>query len=144
MAAGSLWHPFASMGAVSRAEELVICRGEGVYVWDQAGRRYLDAIASLWYSNVGYGRREIADAVHLQLSTLHAWQTFGDNASPPALELAERIAGLAPVPDSKVFLTSGGSDSVDTAAKLARRYWHLAGEPERRVIIVGLPKRNHS
>lgn len=136
MSAGSLWHPFASMGAVSRAPEFVISRGQGVYVWDQEGRRYLDAIASLWYSFVGYGRGEIADAVQRQLSTLHAWQTFGDNASPPALELAERIAAVAPVPGSKVFLTSGGSDSVDTAAKLARRYWHLAGQPERRVIIV--------
>ncbi len=134
-AMGALWHPFADMAAVSGSGPLVIARGEGVDVWDDAGNRYLDAIAALWFCNVGYGREEIAEAAADQMRRLHAYHTFGDLANAPALTLAERIAALAPVPGSKVFFTSGGSDSIDTAAKLARRYWHRVGEPGRTVIV---------
>jgi putrescine aminotransferase len=130
----SLWHGFADMAAVD-GHDFVVERGEGCYVWDEAGRRYLDATASLWYANVGYGRREIADAAAAQLAKLHAYHVFGDFATRPVLELAERVAGIATVAGSKVFLTSGGSDSVDTAAKLARRYFHEIGQPERTVIL---------
>jgi putrescine aminotransferase len=129
-----LWHPFADMGAVER-REFVIDRGEGCYVWDEGGKRYLDGTASLWYCNVGYGRVEIANAVAEQLERLHAYHVFGDFATRPALELADRLSSLAPVVGSKVFLTSGGSDSIDTAAKLARRYFHELGQPERTVIL---------
>ena len=130
----NLWHGFADMGAVD-GHEFVVARGEGCYVWDEAGRRYLDGTASLWYANVGYGRREIADAVAAQLQTLHAYHTFGEYATRPVLDLADRLAAIAPVAGSKVFLTSGGSDSVDTAAKLARRYFHELGQPGRTVIL---------
>jgi adenosylmethionine-8-amino-7-oxononanoate aminotransferase len=122
------------MGAVD-GREFVVERGEGCYVWDEAGRRYLDATASLWYANVGYGRAEIARAAAAQLEKLHAYHVFGDFATRPVLDLSDRLAALAPVPGSKVFLTSGGSDSVDTAAKLARRYFHEIGQPERTVIL---------
>lgn len=132
---GSFWHSFADMAAVEANGELVIDRGEGVYVLDEGGRRYLDATASLWYCNVGYGRREIAEAAAAQLARLSAYSTFGDLSNRPAIELAERVAGLAPVPGSKVFFTSGGSDSIDTAAKIARRYWQLRGEPERTLFV---------
>src|SRR5437764_4616021 len=98
------WHPFADMGSVRHAE-LVIERGEGVWVWDRDGRRYLDATASLWYANVGHGRREIADAVTAQMSRLEAYSAFGDFASEPALELAAALSELAPMP-SRVFLVS--------------------------------------
>jgi putrescine aminotransferase len=129
------WHSFADMAAVERDGELVIDRGEGVHVWDEDGRRYLDATASLWYCNVGYGRQEIADAAAAQLRKLSAYSTFGDLSNRPAIELAERVAAVAPVPGSKVFLTSGGSDSIDTAAKVARRYWQLEGEPGRTLFV---------
>lgn len=132
---GSFWHSFADMAMVEAGGELVIDRGEGAYVWDAAGRRYLDATASLWYCNVGYGREEIADAASAQLRRLAAYSTFGDISNGPAIELAERVAALAPVPQSKVFLTSGGSDSIDTAAKMARRYWQLLGQSERTLFI---------
>jgi putrescine---pyruvate transaminase len=105
---GSFWHSFADMAAVESGGELVIDRGEGAHVWDEHGRRYLDATAALWYCNVGYGREEIADAAYRQMVRLSAYSTFGDQSNRPAIELAERVAGLAPVPDSKVFLTSGG------------------------------------
>ena len=131
----SYWHPFANMAAVA-GNELTIARGEGSYVFDTDGRRYLDGTASLWYANVGYGRTEIADAVAQQLTTLHAFHTFGDFTNQPAEDLASRIASLSPDTGSKVFLTSGGSDSVDSAAKLARRYFAETGEPDRTVFII--------
>jgi adenosylmethionine-8-amino-7-oxononanoate aminotransferase len=129
------WHSFADMAAVERGGELVIERGEGVYVWDEDGRRYVDATAGLWYCNVGYGRDEIAEAAAAQLRRLSAYSTFGDLSNRPAIELCERVAALAPVADSRVFLTSGGSDSIDTSAKIARRYWQLVGRPNRTVFI---------
>jgi len=129
------WHPFADMYAVSDRGATVLERGEGAYVWDTDGRRYLDATASLWYCNVGWGRAEIADAVASQMAALPAYSTFGDLSNVPAERLTDEIAALAPVPGSKVFLTSGGSDSIDTATKMARRYWQLAGEPDRTVLI---------
>ena len=127
------WHPFADMGAV-RGSELVIERGEDVWVWDTEGRRYLDATASLWYANVGHGRTEIHDAIAAQLAKIEAYSMFGDLASAPSLELAERLAEHAPMP-SRIFMTSGGGDSIDVAAKLARRYWFELGEPERVVLV---------
>ena len=132
---GSFWHSFADMAVLERHGEFVVDHGEGVYVWDEGGRRYLDATAALWYCNVGYGRGEIADAVAAQIRALPSYSTFGDFSNRPAITLAERVAGLAPIPDSKVFLTSGGSDSIDTAAKMARRYWQLTGETERTLFI---------
>ena len=129
------WHGFADMAAVEATGELSIVRGEGYHVWDADGRRYLDATASLWYCNVGHGRVEIADAVARQMRILEAYSTFQDLTNPPVQELVERVADLAPMPGAKVFLTSGGSDSIDTATKMARRYWSLVGEPERTVLI---------
>jgi adenosylmethionine-8-amino-7-oxononanoate aminotransferase len=128
------WHPFADMGAVSRSE-LVIERGEGVYVFDAEGNRYLDATASLWYQNLGYGREEIADAVAAQMRRLVAYSTFGDFGNAPANELAARLAEHAPMEDAKVFFGSGGGDAIDTAAKIARRHWVLQGQPERLHLI---------
>ena len=130
----ALWHPFADMGAVA-GREVVLVRGEGVFVWDDAGKRYLDGAASLWYANVGHGRREIAEAIAAQLRELESFHVFGDLANRPALELAERIAGFAPEPGSKVFLTSGGGESIETATKLARNFHLVQGAPERRHLI---------
>jgi putrescine aminotransferase len=129
-----LWHPFADMGAV-RGAELVIDRGEDVWVYDSDGRRYLDATASLWYANVGHGRGEIADAVAAQMRRLEAYSAFGDFISQPALRLAETLADLAPMSDARVFLASGGGDGIDTAAKLARRYWFERGQPDRTLLV---------
>jgi putrescine aminotransferase len=131
----SLWHPFADMAAVERDGSMTLVRGQGAYVWDDAGRRYLDATASLWYCNVGWGRTEIAEAVATQMTELPAYSTFGDISNRPAEQLADRVAAVAPVAGSKVFLTSGGSDSIDTATKMARRYWQLRDEPRRTVLI---------
>jgi putrescine aminotransferase len=128
-----LWHPFADMGSVRRGE-LVIERGEDVWVYDSSGRRYLDATASLWYAAVGHGRPEIAAAVAEQMARLEAYSAFGDLVSPPARELASTLTDLAPMP-SRVFLTSGGGEAIDTAAKLAVRYWYELGQTQRNILI---------
>jgi adenosylmethionine-8-amino-7-oxononanoate aminotransferase len=122
------------MGKVD-GHELVLVRGEGSRVGDADGNEYFDATAGLWFANVGHGRAEIADAVAAQLRTLAAHHVFGDHANEPALELASRVAALAPTPDSAVFFGTGGAEAVDTAAKIVRRYWALQGEPERTVIV---------
>jgi putrescine---pyruvate transaminase len=129
-----LWHPFADMARVT-GRELVLVRGEGAWLEDDQGRRYLDATASLWYCNAGYGRTELAEVAAAQMCELAAYSTFGAYANRPALELADRLAAIAPVPDAAVFFTSGGSDAVDTAGKMARRYWWLRGEPQRTLVV---------
>jgi adenosylmethionine-8-amino-7-oxononanoate aminotransferase len=124
------WHPFADMHA-TRSAELTIVSGEGVHVTDEEGRRYFDGTASLWNVNVGHGRTELADAAAAQMRELASYSAFGAFSNPRARELTDRLAALAPVDDAKVFLTSGGGDSIDTAAKLARRYFAATGRPER-------------
>lgn len=130
----AFWHPFAAMGAV-RHGEFVVTRGEDVWLWDESGRRYLDATASLWCVNVGHGRAEIAEAVAAQMRELATYQTFADVANRPALELTRRLAGMAPVPGAKIFLVNGGGEAIDTAAKIAREYFARTGQPERTVLI---------
>ncbi|GLY34759.1 aspartate aminotransferase family protein [Amycolatopsis sp. NBRC 101858] len=137
----ALWHPFADMGAVD-GDRMVITRGEGSYVWDDAGRRYFDATASLWYANFGHGRPEITEAVTKQLRTLDSYNLFGYNANEPAIELADRVAALAPTPGSKVFFGSGGGDVIDTAVKLARAYFAHTGRPEK-VHVIGRAQGYH-
>jgi putrescine aminotransferase len=129
-ATARFWHPFADMGAVSQ-KELLIERGEGVWVYDADDRRYLDGTASLWYANIGHGRREVADAVARQMAKLEAYQTFGDFGNRPANELAARLTSHAPMDGARVFLASGGGDAIDTAAKIARRHFIQQGHPER-------------
>ena len=129
-----LWHPFADM-AVIKDDEVVIVRGEGARVWDEQGREYIDAKAALWYANVGHGRTEIAEAAAEQMRTLAGYETFDRAANRPALELADRVAELAPMEGAAVFFASGGSDAVDTAGKLALRYWSAVDRPEKHVIV---------
>ena len=118
-----LWNAFANMASLA-GHAVTIVRGEGSTVYDDHGRAYLDALASLWYCNVGHGRAELADAAAAQMRQLAAYQTFEPFSNQPAEALARRVAGLAPMPGAKVFFTpGGGSDAVDTAAKLARSYW---------------------
>ena len=126
----ALWHPFADMGAVE-AQPLVLVRGEGSWVFADDGRRFLDATAGLWYSNLGHGREDVAEAVAEQMRRLDAYSIFGDFANPPAIELADRIASLTGRPGTRVFLSSGGGDAIETAAKIARAYHVQNGEADR-------------
>lgn len=127
------WNGFANMASL---RPVVIEGGEGVTVVDTEGRRYLDAIASLWYANVGHGRKELADAAAAQMSKLAVYQTFEPFSNPPAEALARRVAQIAPLDDAKVFFTpGGGSDAIDTAGKLARAYWRAMGQPDKQAIV---------
>src|SRR3954462_713391 len=127
-----LWRHFAPAGA---EEDLtVFVRGEGCELWDDRGRRYLDALSSLFCVNVGHGREELADAAAAQAREL-AYATTWDTAHPRAIELAERIAGLAPGNLDRVFFTSGGSESVESALKLARAYHRARGAPSRVKVV---------
>jgi putrescine---pyruvate transaminase len=130
----AFWHPFADMSAVA-GHDFVIASGRGARVTAEDGREFLDATAALWYCNVGHGRAEIGDAVMRQMGSIAAYSNFGDMATRPTLDLADRLAALAPMADARVFFTSGGSDAVDTAVKLVRRYWSLLDAPDRTVII---------
>jgi adenosylmethionine-8-amino-7-oxononanoate aminotransferase len=130
----ALWQPQAHMPSVP-GDRLTIVRGEGVNVQTDDGRWLLDATAALWYANIGHGRNELADAAAEQMRRLETYHTFGRIVNDQALNLADRVADLAPIEDPKIFWVSGGSDAIDTAAKLARRYWQLQGMANKRIII---------
>jgi putrescine aminotransferase len=131
----SFWRGFTSMGA-TRDREVRIVRGEGCRVWDSEGTEYLDGTASLWYCNVGHGRAEIADRAAAQMRELAGFHTFGPLSNEPVEELAARVAAIAPMPDAAVFFTpGGGSDAVDTAGKIARRYWSAVGKPDKQIFV---------
>jgi adenosylmethionine-8-amino-7-oxononanoate aminotransferase len=129
-----LWHPFSDMSKVA-GHEFVLHGAEGVWLWDRDGKRYLDATSSLWYANIGHGRPRMADAIAAQIRKLDAYSTFGDQANEPAIELANRLAALSPLDDARVFLTTGGGDSIETAAKLARLHFAAVGQAERTHVI---------
>jgi putrescine---pyruvate transaminase len=114
---------------------LTIERAEGSTVWDSDGRAYVDAMASLWYCTVGHGRPEIIDAVADQLRRLDAFHTLDIFTNPPAEAFAALVSDRMPVPGNRVLLTSSGSESVDSALKLARVRSSLRGEPERQLVV---------
>jgi putrescine aminotransferase len=123
-------HGFA---APSSDDFLMITRGDGAAVFDKNGRRYVDALASLWYSNIGHGRAEVADAVAEQMRSLEAFTTFDRFTNAPAERLAERIRDLSPVA-GRVFFTTSGSEAVETAIKLARLSFALS-DSDRHVVV---------
>jgi len=129
-----LWMHFSRMGAYATHEVPVMVRGEGAYVWDQHGKRYLDGLAGLFTSQLGHGRTELAEAGAKQASTL-AYFPLWTYAHPRAIELAERLAGYAPGDLNRVFFTSGGSEAVESAWKLARQYFRITGQPQRTKVI---------
>ena len=131
----AFWHGFADMHAIEKTGPVVITRGEGSWIWDQDGKKYFDAAGALWYVNVGHGRRAIAEAMAAQVSLIASYSSFGDCTTASTIELANLVASLAPNPDSKVFFTLGGSDAIDTAIKIARRYWTLKGQPKKQGIV---------
>jgi len=134
----NLLHGYARPAAGAEAF-VTIVRGEGSTVWDDLGNPYIDALASLWYCNVGHGRAAIADAVAAQLRRLDAFHTFDRFTNPPAEELCAWLVEHAPGEGMRAFLTSGGSESVESALKLARLAHAVAGHPERTLIVSRAP-----
>jgi adenosylmethionine-8-amino-7-oxononanoate aminotransferase len=128
-----LWGHFSQL-ADDNADLPVMVRGEGCYVYDRAGKRYLDGLAGLFTVQVGHGREELALAAAEQARTL-AYFPIWSYGTEPSLALAERLASLAPGDLNRVFFTSGGSEAVEAAWKLARQYFHTVGQPARTKII---------
>jgi len=129
-----LWMHFTRMSSYKHHDIPIIVRGEGAYVYDSNGRRYLDGLAGLFVSMVGHGRDEIAEAAARQSKEL-AYFPLWSYAHPRAIELAERLANLAPGDLNRVFFTTGGSEAVESAWKLARQYFRAIGQPGRFKVI---------
>jgi len=125
-----LWMHFTRLAGSAEHEVPIIARGEGCYVFDQHGKRYLDGLSGLFTVQVGHGRAELAAAAARQASTLAYFPTWGF-AHEPAIELATRLSAIAPGDLRRVFLTPSGGDAVESAMKLARQYWKLRGQPQR-------------
>src|SRR5512135_2384842 len=126
-----LWHPFTQMQGFREEELLIITRGEGVYLYDLEGRRYLDGVSSLWANLHGHRRPELDQAVAAQLAQV-AHSTLLGLAHPPAIVLARRLAQIAPVGLTKVFFSDDGSTAVEVALKLAFQYWQNRGHRDKR------------
>ncbi len=125
-----LWMHFTRLGSYETHDVPVIVRGEGPWVWDSTGKRYLDGLSGLYVVQVGHGRRELAEAGARQASQLAYFPIWG-YAHPTAIELAERLAELAPGDINRIFFTTGGSEAVESAWKLARQYFKAIGQPTR-------------
>ena len=132
-------HPFTDFKDLNARGARVMTRAEDIYVWDSEGKKVLDGMSGLWCVNVGYGRKEIADAAYQQMMTLPYYNSFFQTTNVPAARLAARLASLAPnVGDrsfNHVFFSSSGSESNDSNVRMVRRYWDLLGQPQRKVII---------
>ncbi len=129
-----LWMHFTRMGAYEDQDIPIIVRGDGCYVYDDHGKRYLDGLSALFCVNLGHGRADLAQAGADQAKEL-GFFTNWSYAHPPAIELAARIASLSPGDLNRVFFTSGGSEAVESALKLARQYYKLRGKPNKHKLI---------
>ncbi|MCW3048363.1 MAG: aminotransferase class-III [Solirubrobacterales bacterium] len=129
-----LWMHFSRMGAYADHDVPIIVRGEGCYVWDDKGKRYFDGLSSLFCTQIGHGRADVAQAGADQAKELGYFPTWS-YAHPRAIELAARIAGLAPGDLNRVFFTSGGGEAVESALKLVRQYHKLTGHPNKTKVI---------
>jgi adenosylmethionine-8-amino-7-oxononanoate aminotransferase len=129
-----LWMHFTRMGAFDKVDVPIIARGEGAYVYDVDGKRYLDGLSALFCVNAGHGREELAEAAAAQIRELD-YYVMWSFAHPRAIELATRIASLTPGDLNRVFFTSGGSEAVESALKLARNYHRLTGNAAKHKLI---------
>jgi adenosylmethionine-8-amino-7-oxononanoate aminotransferase len=129
-----LWMHFTRMSSYEKGDVPTIVRGEGPYIWDANGRRYLDGLAGLFVVQVGHGRVELAEAAYKQAAEL-AYFPIWSYAHPTAVELADRVAALAPGDLGRVFFTSGGGEAVESAWKLAKQYFKLTGKPAKHKVI---------
>ncbi|MGW9231679.1 aspartate aminotransferase family protein [Pseudorhizobium sp. NPDC055634] len=128
-------HSYTNARALERDGALVIDRGEGVYVFDNNGKRYIEAMSGLWSVAVGFGERRLVDAAARQMSILPYYHTFTGRTHGPSVDLAEKLIQMAPVPMSKVYFTNSGSEANDTAIKMVWYRSNALGKPEKKKII---------
>jgi len=128
-------HPFTNLGRHEAEGPLVITRGKGVYVYDEAGREYLEGLAGLWCTALGFGEERLVEAATRQMRRLPYYHQFGGKANDTAIRLAERLIGLVPVPMSKVFFSNSGSEANESAIKLCWYYNNALGRPRKKKIL---------
>ena len=126
-------HPFTDFASLAEVGTRLIVRGEGIYIYDQDGRRLLDGMSGLWNVNMGYGQKVLVDAASAQMQRLPYYNSFFQCTTPPAIELAEQLCEISGM--SHVFFAGSGSEANDTQLRLVKRYWQLEGRPAKRVVI---------
>lgn len=130
------WHPFTDHKALKEeGGARIITRADGVWLTDSDGRKMLDGMAGLWCVQVGYGRKELVDAAARQMADLSYYNAFFKTAHPAVITLAEKLATLTPEGINRTLFSNSGSEAVDTAIRVARHYWGLAGKPSKKTII---------
>ena len=130
-----LFHPNTNLAAFHKSTPLVLVRGEGVHVWDNHGKRYIEAMAGLWCTTLGYGDEELASVAYDQMKKLSFTHLFTGKSHEPGILLAEKLAGMAPFAATRVFFGNSGSDANDTQIKLAWYYNNARGRPQKKKII---------
>jgi putrescine aminotransferase len=128
-------HPFTDFKALASVGARVMVRGDGIYIWDSEGKRLIDGMSGLWCVNVGYGRKELADAAYAQMRQMPFYNSFFQTTNVPAVQLATLLAEVSPAQFQRVFFANSGSEANDTIVRMVRRYWDLLGQPDRQVII---------
>ena len=128
-------HPFTDHLQLSEKGKRVITRGDGVYIWDSEGHQILDAMSGLWCVNLGYGRKELAQAAYEQMEELPYYNNFFQCTHPPAIELSSVLGEVSPKSMDHVFFTSSGSEAIDTVVRMVRYYWSLLGKPDKKIIL---------
>ena len=131
----TLLHPYTNLRAHEQAGPLVITGGDGIYVTDEGGNRYIEGLAGLWCASLGFSERRLAEAATAQLNRLPFYHLFGGKSHDRAIELAEQLLALAPVPMARVFFANSGSEAVDTAIKLVWYVNNARGRPRKKKII---------
>ncbi|SDC11312.1 aspartate aminotransferase family protein [Paraburkholderia lycopersici] len=128
-------HPFSDMSSLNKAGSRVIVKAKGVYLWDSDGNQIIDGMAGLWCVNVGYGRKELADAAYRQMQELPYYNTFFKTTHPPVIELSALLAQLSPEPFNHFFYCNSGSEGNDTVLRVVHQYWLTQGKPSKKVVI---------
>jgi len=128
-------HPFTDTKALNNKGVKVITKGEGVYLWDSEGNKIIDGMAGLWCVNMGYGQTELAEAATRQMQELPYYNTFFQTTTKPATELARVLSEITPDGFNRAFFAGSGSEANDTVVRMVRRYWDVAGMPEKKTII---------
>ena len=133
--AEALLHPYTDAIENEREGALVMARGDGVYVWDETGKQYIEGMAGLWCVSLGFGNQRLAEAASRQMRTLPFYHGFNRRSHEPQIELAERLKALAPVPMARTFFTNSGSEAIDSAIKLIWFYNNAIGRPAKKKIV---------
>ncbi|CAG9224607.1 Putrescine--pyruvate aminotransferase [Paraburkholderia tropica] len=128
-------HPFSDMGSLNKAGSRVIVKAKGVYLWDSDGNQIIDGMAGLWCVNVGYGRKELADAAYEQMQQLPFYNTFFKTTHPPVIELSALLAEVSPEPFNHFFYCNSGSEGNDTVLRIVHQYWLTQGKPSKKIVI---------